>query len=129
MLVVLAFLALIVVLIRRGETAVLKKILFSLVTQAEKEYGDGTGRLKLAVESDWIYQRIPAVLKLLFSQRDIESLIESVLEEAKKAWETNGNITAYIKTDEIIYNLTPQEVDEIAAALNKDPGTIAPGKE
>ena len=110
-LVVLAFLALIVVLIRRGETAVLKKILFSLVTQAEKEYGDGTGRLKLAAVSDWIYQRMPAVLKLLFSQRDIENMIESVLEEAKKAWETNGNIAAYIAPDDF-FCMIPREADE-----------------
>ena len=127
-LVVLAFLALIVVLIKRGETAVLKKILFGLVTQAEKDYGDGTGRLKLAAVSDWIYQRIPAVLKLLFSQRDIENLIESVLEEAKKAWETNGNIAAYIEPERVIC-MTKQEAEEIAAALNAPPGTLTPGKE
>lgn len=126
-LVVLAFLALIVVLIRRSETAILKKILFGLVTQAEKEYGDGTGKLKLAAVSDWIYQRIPAVLKLLFSQRDIENMIENVLEEAKKAWGTNGNIAAYIEPEHII-RMTRQEAEEIAAALNAVPGTIAPGK-
>ena len=45
-LVVLAFLALIVVLIKRGETAVLNRILFGLVTKAEKEFGGGTGKLK-----------------------------------------------------------------------------------
>ena len=127
-LVVLAFLAMIVVLIKRGETAILKKILFSLVTQAEKEYGDGTGRLKLAAVSDWIYQRIPAVLKLLFSQRDIENLIESVLEEAKKAWGTNDNIAAYIEPERVIC-MTQQEAEEIAAALNAAPGTLTPGKE
>ena len=37
-LVVLAFLVLVVVLIKRGETKVLKKILFNLVTQAEKQF-------------------------------------------------------------------------------------------
>ena len=61
---------------------------FGLVTKAEKEFGGGTGKLKLAAVSDWIYQRIPAVLKLLFSEKDIEKLIESALEEAKKAWGT-----------------------------------------
>lgn len=125
-LVVLAFLALIVVLIKRGETAVLKKILFSLVTKAEKEFGGGTGKLKLATVSDWIYQRIPAVLKLLFSQRDIENLIESALEEAKKAWGTNGSLAAYI--DEYYYlNMTPQDAEKAAAKLNSEPGTIVPG--
>lgn len=119
----LAFLALIVVLIKRGETAVLNRILFGLVTKAEKEFGDGTGKLKLAAVSDWIYQRIPAVLKLLFSEKDIEKLIESALEEAKKAWGTNGNLAAYIEPEYVI-RMTPAEADEIAAKLNAEPGTI-----
>ncbi|WP_300447006.1 hypothetical protein [uncultured Oscillibacter sp.] len=125
-LVVLAFLALIVVLIKRGETAVLNRILFGLVTKAEKEFGGGTGKLKLAAVSDWIYQRIPAVLKLLFSEKDIEKLIESALEEAKKAWGTNGNLAAYI--DECYYlSITPQEAEKAATKLNDEPRTIAPG--
>ena len=126
-LVVLVFLGLIVALVKRGETAVLKKILFGLVTQAEKEFGGGTGKLKLATVSDWIYQRIPAVLKLLFSQKDIESLIESALEEAKKAWGNNEKIAAYIEPPAVVINLTPEEADEIAAKLNAEPGTIVPG--
>lgn len=97
-LVVLAFLALIVVLIKRGETKILKQILFNLVTQAEKQFGDGTGSLKYAAVADWIYQRIPAVLKLLFSAKDIERMIESVLTEAKTAWGKNENLKAYIET-------------------------------
>ena len=39
-------LALVVVLIKRGETKILKQILFNLVTQAEKQFGSGTGSLK-----------------------------------------------------------------------------------
>ena len=115
-LVVLAFLALIVVLIKRGETAVLNRILFGLVTKAEKEFGDGTGKLKLAAVSDWIYQRIPAVLKLLFSEKDIESMIETALEEAKKAWGNNENIAAYIEPEaEVVILPTQREAQELSA--------------
>ena len=115
-LVVLAFLALIVVLIKRGETAVLNRILFGLVTKAEKEFGDGTGKLKLAAVSDWIYQRIPAVLKLLFSEKDIERMIETALEEAKKAWGNNENIAAYIEPEaEVVILPTQREAQELSA--------------
>lgn len=96
-LVVLAFLVLIVVLIKRGETKILEKILFNLVTQAEKQFGGGTGSLKFAAVADWIYQRIPAVLKLLFTEKDIAHMIEAALEEAKKAWGKNENIKAYVE--------------------------------
>lgn len=100
-LVVVAFLALVVVLIKRGETKILKQILFNLVTQAEKQFGSGTGSLKYAAVADWIYQRIPAVLKLLFTSNDIEKMIEDVLEEAKKAWGANENLKGYIDTQSV----------------------------
>lgn len=100
-LVVVAFLALVVVLIKRGETKILKQILFNLVTQAEKQFGSGTGSLKYAAVADWIYQRIPAVLKLLFTSSDIEKMIETALEEAKKAWGANENLKGYIDTPSV----------------------------
>lgn len=100
-LVVVAFLVLVVVLIKRGETKILKQILFNLVTQAEKQFGSGTGSLKYAAVADWIYQRIPAVLKLLFTSSDIEKMIEAALEEAKKAWGANENLKGYIDTPSV----------------------------
>lgn len=100
-LVVVAFLALVVALIKRGETKILKQILFNLVTQAEKQFGSGTGSLKYAAVADWIYQRIPAVLKLLFTSSDIEKMIEAALEEAKKAWAANENLKGYIDTPSV----------------------------
>ena len=100
-LVVVAFLVLVVALIKRGETKILKQILFNLVTQAEKQFGSGTGSLKYAAVADWIYQRIPAVLKLLFTSSDIEKMIEAALEEAKKAWGANENLKGYIDTPSV----------------------------
>ena len=100
-LVVVAFLAVVVVLIKRGETKILKQILFNLVTRAEKQFGSGTGSLKYAAVADWIYQRIPAVLKLLFTSSDIEKMIEAALEEAKKAWGANENLKGYIDTPSV----------------------------
>lgn len=87
--------------IKRGETKILKQILFNLVTQAEKQFGSGTGSLKYAAVADWIYQRIPAVLKLLFTSSDIEKMIEAALEEAKKAWGANENLKGYIETPSV----------------------------
>ena len=100
-LVIVAFLAVVVVLIKRGETKILKQILFNLVTQAEKQFGSGTGSLKYAAVADWIYQRIPAVLKLLFTSSDIEKMIEAALEEAKKAWGANEDLKGYIDTPSV----------------------------
>lgn len=108
---------LVAVLIKRGETKILKQILFNLVTQAEKQFGSGTGSLKYAAVADWIYQRIPAILKLLFTSKDIETMIESVLEEAKKAWGTNENLQGYIETPTVENLLAAGvEIQEVKAA-------------
>lgn len=124
-LVVLAFLVLVVVLIKRGQTKILKQILFNLVTQAEKQFGGGTGDMKFAAVADWIYQRIPAVLKLLFTEKDIANMIEAALEEAKKAWGTNENLKVYVETSPIVENLLalgidPDAVEEQGAPENNN---------
>lgn len=100
-LVVLAFIALCVVLVKRGETKILKHILFNLVTQAEREFGSGTGALKYAAVSDWIYQRLPAVLKLLFTAKDIDTMIEAALTEAKQKWDTNKDMKEIIAMGDV----------------------------
>ena len=97
--VVIAMIIVVIVLLKRGETTILKQILFNLVTKAEQEYGAGTGSLKYATVADWLYQRIPNVLKLLFTSKDIERMIESALEAAKEKWGTNPNIKEFTVCD------------------------------
>ena len=118
-LVIVGFLALVVVLIKRGETKILKNILFKLVTQAEREFGSGTGALKYAAVSDWLYQRMPAVLKFLFTEKDIDSMIESVLAEAKAKWGTNDNVKQYIEEGELARQIVAYTVEENAPDMKK----------
>ena len=91
-LIIIGFGATIISLIKKGETKMLRQILFALVTQAEKECGAGTGKLKYAKVVDWVYQRIPAVLKFLFTAKDLEKMIEEALDAAKNAWAGNEHI-------------------------------------
>lgn len=109
-LVVAAFIIAAVVMVKRGETTILKNILFKLVTQAEKEFGSGTGELKYAAVSDWIYQRMPAVLKFLFSAKDIDKMIESALAEAKKQWGKNENVKMYLLGDTPAPKITEEKI-------------------
>lgn len=118
-LVVVGFLALVAVLIKRGETKILKNILFKLVTQAEREFGNGTGTLKYAAVSDWLYQRMPAVLKFLFTERDIDSMIETVLAEAKAKWGTNDSVKQYIEEGELARQIVAYTVEENTPDMKK----------
>ena len=87
--VVVVAIALIIVLIVKKQWAVLDRILFALVTWAEREYGGGTGNLKLAAVIERIYPNIPAIIRLFVSTAALEKLIEKALEEAKLRWEKN----------------------------------------
>lgn len=87
--VVVVAIALIVVLIVKKQWAVLDQILFALVTWAEREYGGGTGNLKLAAVIERVYPNIPAIIRLFVSTAALEKLIEKALEEAKLRWEKN----------------------------------------
>lgn len=93
-LVVLVFAAVCCTLAKHREMQKLQQILFGLITQAEKQFGSKTGELKFSAVADWIYQRIPKVLQLLFTAADIENIIETMLEDARTAWKTSGNLIA-----------------------------------
>ena len=92
--VVVAMLAIIAFLIVKKQWVVLDKMLFALVTWAEREYGGGTGNLKLAAVIEKIYPHIPAIVRLFLSTTSLEKMIDKALEEAKKRWEQNPVLLA-----------------------------------
>jgi hypothetical protein len=94
--VVVSAIAGVVVLYKRGETAVLKEILFRLVTQAEQEFGPKTGELKKAAVIEWLYEKMPAVMRLIVTKKEIEALIDEVLAYAKSKWATNEKLKEYV---------------------------------
>lgn len=88
-LVVVLVIAFVAFLIAKKQWGLLDKMLFALVTWAEREYGGGTGNLKLAAVIEKIYPHIPAIVRLFVSTATLEKLIEKALEEAKKRWDKN----------------------------------------
>ena len=111
-------------LIKTGQTKILKKIAVRLVTEAEGELGNGTGIFKQAAVIEWLYDKIPAVLKIFFTQKDLEKLVDTVVEEVKKKWECNEHIQEYIESKQLM-RLTSLEcgVEEIdVAGVKLEPG-------
>ena len=113
-LIVIAVFVAVIWFIKRGEASKLKSILFQLVTKAEQEYGQGTGELKYAVVVDWLYQRMPTILKFLFTPKDINKMVESVLKYAKEKWNTNETLNEYVLTNPVAVN-----TEHIEAAIQK----------
>ena len=83
-LVVILFVLFLLVLIRRGATKQVREILFYLVTKAEAEFGRGTGQLKYAAVVAWLYEKLPTIIKILFTEKQIDTLIEEAVKKMKE---------------------------------------------
>lgn len=67
-----------------------------LITDAEIQFGGGTGILKKAYVIDELYKRIPDEYKKYITEENLNSLIEKVLPEAKKLWNENVSVKTLI---------------------------------
>lgn len=99
LLAVLAFVALCVILCRRGATPYVKQMLFYLVTEAERHFGGGTGELKYAAVTTWIYEKLPAVVRFFFTAKQIDKLIEDAVNEMQDYLSKNGKAAALVSTN------------------------------
>lgn len=109
---VIVLLVVLVYLWLRGGKSVVFKMLYAMVTEAEKEYGDGTGALKLASVIEKIYLKLPMMVRLFVTADTLQKWVETVLQEAKKTWEQNNNIQNYIKSSNDIVLAVENETEK-----------------
>lgn len=83
-----------------GQKKTVYKILYSLVTEAEKQFGSGTGELKQAYVIEKVYNALPAVLKTFVSAKRLGEWVDDALALAKEKWGKNANVDGYIKGGE-----------------------------
>ena len=83
--VVILFIIGLIILVKNGYTKYAKQIVFYLVCEAEAEFGSGTGTLKYAAVTAWLYDKLPAICKFFFTEKQIDKLIEDAVTEMK-AW-------------------------------------------
>jgi len=67
----------------------LEQILPSLVTEAEKLYGLGTGVLKLAYVLEKVYATLPDACRLLFTPDQLGGMVDKALATARELWIRN----------------------------------------
>ena len=76
----------------------LQQLILGWVTDAEHDLGGGTGKLKASKVAALIYKYIPDDLKPLFTPQEIQDMIDTVLDDAKKYWENNEKAREYIES-------------------------------
>lgn len=83
----------------KGNKSVVMRMLYSLVTEAEREFGGGTGSLKLAAVISIVYPKLPAVIKLFITETTLVKWVEEALAAAKEAWAKNAALAEFIKPE------------------------------
>lgn len=85
-----------VILVKKGYTKYAKQIVFYLVCEAEAEFGSGTGTLKYAAVTAWLYDKLPAICKFFFTEKQIDTLIEDAVVQMKEWLESNNKAKVLI---------------------------------
>jgi hypothetical protein len=67
-----------------------------LVTDAEIQFGGGTGPLKRSYVIDELYKRIPDEYKKYITEDNLDAIINRALEEAEKLWANNPRVNMLI---------------------------------
>lgn len=82
----------------KQEKDIIFKMLFALITEAERQYGSGTGELKLSSVVSQVYEKLPAALNII-PVATVEKWVEQALVSAKEKWAKNNNVATYITPD------------------------------
>jgi hypothetical protein len=95
-LLVLCFLAIMIILWKRGKKDTVKTIIYGLVCQAEQAYGSNTGPIKLASVWVGIYEKLPWYIRLLFPKKQLDKWIVDGVQLLKRQLRGKGfNLLTY----------------------------------
>ena len=75
------FIGVLLVLIYMGQIGVVKKILLSLVIEAEQIYGSGTGKMKYNYVLGKAYSMIPSVVKMFVTEVKLDEMLEAAVDQ------------------------------------------------
>lgn len=93
------FLLLALLYYKKKQVEILRDLMPAFILEAEKIYGEGTGEMKYSLVFDWVYQSIPNFTKLIFTQQDLEYLIEVCLIYTRIRWENDSSLQKYLSVE------------------------------
>ena len=73
-----------------------KQMLLALVIAAEEKYGGGTGEVKFAYVAERLYEIMPGIFHVFFTERDIACWIEDAVTKMKKYLADNEKAAALV---------------------------------
>lgn len=107
LLVVLIFVVAVVLLWKKGKKQAVKSMIYYLVCKAEQQFGSKTGDIKFAAVTTWLYDRLPLIVRFVFTKEEIGQYIEEAVIKLKKYLQENPEANLLSYTDEEFF--TKQE--------------------
>lgn len=92
---ILVAIVVLAILYKRGRKETIKAIVLSLVVQAEKALGSGTGELKYSMVIDTLYSKLPFYVRFLFTRKDIDNYIEECVDRLKILLSDGTTLNSY----------------------------------
>lgn len=89
---VVVFVMAALLLLRNGKKKMVYAAVLDLVVRAEKELGSGTGPLKYNRVVSLVYKRLPFLVRALFTEKDIDAMIEKAVLELKKVLSSGADL-------------------------------------
>lgn len=86
-------------LLKKGQKDTVYQMLFYLVMEAEAQFGGGTGLLKFSAVTTWLYDKMPTIITILFSAKQIDAMIEQAVLDMKEYLSTNSQARVLILKD------------------------------
>lgn len=82
-------------LYKKGKKELVRKVILSLVVQAEKALGSGTGELKYAMVVENVYKVLPRILTVLISKKELDNMIESSVQYLEEYLKKDKDLLGY----------------------------------
>lgn len=73
-----------------------KRILLYLVVAAEQRFGGNTGEIKFSYVAEKLHEKMPFVVQILFTEKDIANMIEEAVIKMKKYLADNPEASASV---------------------------------
>ena len=74
--------------------AMLEQMLPSLIIEAERAYGPGTGSMKMSFVLEKVYARLPDAYKMYFTPDQLGGMVDKALAIAREIWLSNPSLIA-----------------------------------
>lgn len=83
------------ILYKNNKKELVKAIVLSLVVKAEQRLGSGTGELKYATVIETLYDKLPAIVRFLFTKKELDSYIEEGVKVLQKVLTEGNSLSGY----------------------------------